>query len=394
MGSDYMTSPFDDLLKPIEEHLIVHNELMSPLILGNRIKIHSAENGIPDLDSVKIALLGIPEERNSVDYLGDELNLNEIRKSFYNLYPGNWSSGISDLGNLILGNNSEETYGRLISLLTILFKKDIIPILIGGSQDLLYSVYRSYDSIQNTVNIVNVDSNFDLGDSSKPINNLSYLGKIILEEPHNLFNYSNIGYQTYHNSQEEIDLMEKLYFEYERLGDITSDIKNVEPAMRDADLVTIDLNSVKSSEVSDNQKFSPNGFDGREICAISRYAGISNKVSSFGIYEYEVSVNDEATAMLISQMIWYFIEGFNCRVKDDNFNNPEEFNKYTVLVQNQELIFYKSLKTNRWWVETPLITNLDNKNNKLSLLACMQSDYDTAVKGNIPNRWHKAYKKN
>ena len=71
-----MTSPFDDLLKPVDEHLIVHNELMSPLILGNRIKIHSAENGIPDLDSVKIALLGIPEERNSVDYLGDELNLN------------------------------------------------------------------------------------------------------------------------------------------------------------------------------------------------------------------------------------------------------------------------------------------------------------------------------
>ena len=87
MGSDYMTSPFDDLLKPVDEHLIVHNELMSPLILGNRIKIHSAENGIPDLDTVKIALLGIPEERNSVDYLGDELNLNEIRKSFYNLYP-------------------------------------------------------------------------------------------------------------------------------------------------------------------------------------------------------------------------------------------------------------------------------------------------------------------
>ena len=164
--------------------------------------------------------------------------------------------------------------------------------------------------------------------------------------------------------------------------------------MRDADLVTLDLNSIKSSEVSDNQKFSPNGFNGREICAISRYAGISNKVSSFGIYEYKASVNDEATAMLISQMIWYFIEGYNCRVKDDNFNNPAEFNKYTVLVQDQELIFYKSLKTSRWWVETPLISNLNNKNNDLSLLACMQSDYDTAVKGNIPNRWYKAYKKN
>ena len=124
MGSDYLTSPFDDLLKPVDDHLLVHNELMSSLILGNRIKIHSSQKGIPDLDSVKIAILGVPEERNSVDYLGDDLNLNEIRKSFYNLYPGNWSSQISDLGNLILGNNADGTYGRLLSLLTILFKKE------------------------------------------------------------------------------------------------------------------------------------------------------------------------------------------------------------------------------------------------------------------------------
>ena len=94
--------------------------------------------------------------------------------------------------SLILGENVEQTYGRIISLTSILFEKNIIPIIIGGSQDLLYANYRAYDSFKNTVNLVNIDSNFDLGDSSKPINNLSYLGKIILEEPHNLFNYSNL----------------------------------------------------------------------------------------------------------------------------------------------------------------------------------------------------------
>ena len=393
MGSDYMTSPFDDLLKPVDEHLIVHNELMSPLILGNRITIHSTENGIPDLDSVKIALLGIPEERNSVDYLGDELNLNEIRKSFYNLYPGNWSSGISDLGNLILGDNSEETYGRLISLLTILFKKDIIPILIGGSQDLLYSVYRSYDSIQNTVNIVNVDSNFDLGDSSKPINNLSYLGKIILEEPHNLFNYSNIGYQTYHNSQEEIDLLDNLYFAAYRLGEVCSKIRLVEPVMRDEDIVSLDMKSIRASELSSRQKFSPNGFDGKEICAISRYAGISNKVSSFGIYEYKSSNEDEVTEMLISQIIWYFIEGVNYRVVDAEFNNEDQYNKFNVIVDKYELIFYKSKTTSRWWIEI-FGEGSNTKLKQTTLLPCTIEDYETAKKGNIPDRWFKAIKKN
>ena len=393
MGSDYLTSPFDDLLKPVDDHLIVHNELKSSLILGNRIRIHSVKNGIPDLDSVKIALIGVPEERNSVDYIGDELNLNEIRKSFYNLYPGNWSLEISDLGNLILGNNAEESYGRLVSLMTILLKKNIIPVLIGGSQDLLYPIYRSYDSFQNTVNIVNVDPNFDLGDSSRPINNLSYLGKIILEEPHNLFNYSNIGYQTYHNSQEEIDLMNNLYFEAYRLGDVSSKIRLVEPVMRDAHIVSIDMKSVRSSELSSRQKFSPNGFDGKEICTISRYAGISNKVSSFGIFEYKSSNEDEVTEMLISQIIWYFIEGVCCRVKDSDFNNEDIYNKFTVIVDEYELIFYKNNITSRWWIEI-FGEGSNTKLKQTTLLPCTIEDYETAKNGDIPERWFKAVKKN
>ena len=393
MGSDYLTSPFDDLLKPVDDHLIVHNELMTQLILGNRISIHSSENGIPDLDDIKVAIVGIPEERNSVDFLGDNLNLNEIRKSFYNLYPGNWSTKIADLGNLILGGSADETYGRVVSLLTILFKKKIIPIIIGGSHDLLYSIYRAYDSIQNTVNIVNVDSNFDLGDSSKPINNLSYLGKIVLDQPHNLFNYSNIGYQTYHNSQEEIDLIKKLFFEAYRLGEVSSDLKLVEPVMRDADIVSIDMKSVRASELSSRQKFSPNGFDGKEICTISRYAGISNKVSSFGIFDYKSSSEDEVTEMLISQILWYFIEGINCRIIDSDFSNEEEYNKFTVIVDEYELIFYMNKITSRWWIEI-FGEGSNTKLKQTTLLPCTSEDYETAKKGIIPERWFKAVKKN
>jgi len=393
MASEFLTSPFDNLLKPVDDHLIVHNELMSSLILGNRIKIHTSQNGLPDLDSVKIVIIGIPENRNSVDYLGDELNLNEIRKSFYNLYPGNWSSNIADLGNLILGENVEQTYGRLISLLSILFEKGIIPLIVGGSHDLLYANYRSYDSFKSTVNIVNIDSNFDLGDSSKPINNLSYLGKIILDEPHNLFNYSNLGFQTYHNSQEEIDLMENLYFESYRLGEVSSNIRLAEPVMRDADIVSIDLKSVRASELSSRQKFSPNGFDGKEICALSRYAGISNKVTSFGIYEYKSSNEDEITEMLISQIIWYFIEGVNCRVKDSDFQNEQDYNKFTVIVDEYELVFYQNKITSRWWIEI-IGEGSNNKLKQNTLLPCTHDDYEDAKNGMIPERWFKAIKKN
>ena len=393
MGSEFLTSPFDNLLKPVDDHLIVHNELMSSLILGNKIQIHTSEHGIPDLDTTKIVIIGIPENRNSIDYLGDELNLNEIRKSLYNLYPGNWSTEISDLGNLILGESVEQTYGRIISMLSILFEKNIIPIIIGGSHDLLYANYRAYDSFKSTVNIVNIDSNFDIGDSAKPINNLSYLGKIILDEPHNLFNYSNLGYQTYHNSQEEIDLMENLYFESYRLGEVCSNIRLSEPVMRDADIVSVDLKSVRASELSSRQKFSPNGFDGKEICTLSRYAGISNRVSSFGIYEYKSSNEDEITEMLISQIVWYFIEGVNCRIQDSDFQNDEDYNKFTVIVDEYELVFYQNKITSRWWIE--IIG--DGSNNKLkqnALLPCTLDDYEVAKNGMIPERWFKAIKKN
>ncbi len=393
MDSDYLTSPFDNLLKPVDEHLIVHNGLLSPLILGNSINIHTNETGLPDLDSTDIALIGVPENRNSLEYLGEEINLNEIRKSFYNLSPGNWSCNISDLGNLILSDNAEETYGRLVSMLTILLKKKIIPVIVGGSQDLLYANYRAYDSFQNTVNIVNIDSNFDIGDSSKPINNQSYLGKIILDEPHNLFNYSNIGFQTYHNSQEEIDLMDNLFFESYRLGDVSSSIKIVEPVMRDADIVSIDLKSIKSSELSSRQKFSPNGFDGKEICTISRYAGISNKVTSFGIFEYKSSNEDEITEMLISQILWYFIEGVNCRLNDTDFENEDEYNIYSLTVEEYELTFFKSNITSRWWIEI-FGEGSNTKLKQRTLLPCTMEDYEEAKSGNIPERWLKAIKKN
>jgi len=381
-------------LSPVDDLILSHMNLNSSLILGKRINIYSDVSAPLELDDVDIAIIGVSEYRNTHNSVGEDFSLNEVRKTLYNLFPGNWSLNISDLGDLRLGDTVSDTYLALQSIVSELLKNNIIPVIIGGSQDITYANYRSYDYLEKTVNIVNIDPNFDLGDSSKPMKNNSYLGKIILDKPHNLFNYSTLGYQTYFNSQEEIDLMQKLYFEAYRLGELSNNIQNVEPVLRDANIVTLDLKSVRSSEVSSKQKFSPNGFSGKEICAISRYAGISNKVSSFGVYEYIPSVEDEATEMLIAQVIWYFIEGVNCRVMDSNFYNTADFQKYTVLVDEQELIFLKSLKSSRWWVEIPFLQNSNNKLEDHSLLPCMHQDYVDASKGVVPERWYKAQKKN
>ncbi|BAO76337.1 formimidoylglutamase [Winogradskyella sp. PG-2] len=383
-----------NFLTPVSDAVLAHNELTAQQALGKKVKIHSRQNGIPDLEGVQLAIIGVQENRNDVNYIGTNISFDSIRKTLYTLFPGNWYTTIADLGDIEPGETVDDTYFAIRTAIAVLVEKEVIPIVLGGSQDLTYANYRAYDSILPMVNIVSVDTNFDLGDANLPIKNNSYVGKVIVEEPYNLFNYSTIGYQTYFNSQEEIDLMEKLYFEAYRLGDISGDINKVEPLMRDAHMVSIDLKSVRAAEVSENQKYSPNGFTGKEICAISRYAGISNKVSSFGVYEYYASQKDNATSMLVAQMIWYFIEGVNCRVKDDDFLNENYYQKYTILVEEDELIFYKSLKTGRWWIEIPFLPDVNNKLKKHTLLPCMHSDYVSATQGEVPERWYKAYRKN
>ncbi|WP_445732494.1 formimidoylglutamase [Mariniflexile sp.] len=383
-----------NFLSPVSDIVLAHNELLSLQALGRKIRVHSSQKGIPDLNGVQMAILGVLENRNDVNYIGEEFQLNDIRKSFYSLFPGSWNVVIADLGDINKGESVEDTYFALKTTIAILIKKNIIPIIIGGTQDLTYPNYRAYDTIMPMVNIVNVDGKFDLGDSTKPIKNDSFVGKIILDQPYNLFNYATIGYQTYFNSQEEKDLMDNLYFESYRLGAVSKDITLVEPVMRDANIVSIDLSAVKGSEVSLNQKFSPNGLDGKEICAIARYAGISNKVSSFGIYEYKPSKDDDMTSMLISQMLWYFIEGVNFRVKDDNFSDERSYQKFITLVDSQELVFYKSNKTGRWWIEIPFLTEINNKLKRHTLLPCMHQDYQDACNNKVPDRWYKAFQKN
>ena len=383
-----------NFLSPVSDSVLAHNELLAYQTIGKKLKIHSQQNGIPDIDDVQIAILGVLENRNDINYIGEEFNLNEIRKSLYALFPGNWHTVVADLGDINKGETVEDTYFALKTTISILIQKNIIPIIIGGSQDLSYANYRAYDTLMPMVNVVNIDSRFDLGDSSKPMKNNSFVGKIILDQPYNLFNYATIGYQTYFNSQEEIDLMDKLYFESYRLGEVSNDITIVEPVLRDANLVSVDLNALKASEVNLKQKFSPNGLDGKEICAISRYAGISNKVSSFGIYEYKPSHDDEITSGLVAQMIWYFVEGVNYRVKDDDFLNDDNYNKFITLVDDEELIFYKSNKTERWWIEIPFLEEINNKLKRHTLLPCTHKDYLEACNNKVPERWYKAFQKN
>ncbi|RXP54120.1 arginase [Lutibacter sp. HS1-25] len=381
-----------EYLLPVDDSLIAHAKMQPSHCFGQQIKIHSLKHGFPVLDTIKIAIVGVQESRAAIGNEGTGDNIDAIREELYKLFPGNWPINVADLGTIQQGNSIEDTYFALKELLSYLLKRGIIPVVIGGGQDLTYSNYRAYDALEQTVNLVSVDSKFDLGAIEDDLSSKSYLSKIVMNQPANLFNFCNIGYQTYFNSQEEIELLDSLFFEAYRLGEISNSIQVVEPILRDADIVSVDMSSVKNADAPANKQGSPNGFSGAEICAIARYAGISDKVSSFGIYEYNSMFDiKNQTAQLISQMIWYFIEGVNYRANDYPFGLKDNYQKFIVPIDDQLLNFHKSNKSGRWWME--IVVNENNKNSRHTLIPCTYQDYISATNQEIPDRWFRTLKK-
>lgn len=378
-----------DFLSPIDEEILDYVKELSTQHLGSKMVIHTKED-FPNLDKIKIAIIGVLENRGDVN-ANNDVCLITIRKELYSLFPGNWDVSIADLGDLIAGDKKEDTYFALQKVTEKLLKNKIIPIVIGGSQDLTYPLYRAYDRLEQMVNLVSIDSKFDFGKESDVILSSSYLTNIVLDEPNNLFNYSNVGFQTYYNSQEEIDLIEKLYFDAYRLGDISNNIALSEPVFRNADIVVVDLTSVKSSDSGNLITFTPNGFSGKEICTLARYSGISDKVSLFGIFNHN---NSKQESILIAQIIWYFIEGYHYRSNEYPFGSKDNYLKYIIPFEDDELIFYKSNKTERWWIEIPFISISNNKLKRNTLLPCSYEEYLGACNQELPERWWKVQRKN
>ncbi len=378
-----------EFLTPLNSEILDFANDLSSQHLASKVVFHTKDD-FPDLKKIKIAIIGVLENRGDKNAT-QEVYLDFIRKEFYSLFPGNWNVSIADLGDLKAGNTKEDTYFALKKVVSTLLKQSITPIVIGGSQDLTYPLYRAYDVLEQMVNLVSIDSKFDFGKETDEISTNSYLTKIILEEPNNLFNYSNVGFQTYYNSQEEIDLIEKLFFDAYRLGDVSNNISISEPVFRDADFVSLDLSSTKSADTGNLKNFIPNGFNGKEICALSRYAGISDKVSLFGIFNHNNTLQE---SVLIAQIIWYFIEGYHFRSNEYPFTTKENYLKYIVPMEDEEIIFFKSNKTERWWIEIPFIINGNNKLQKNTLLPCSYDEYLGACDQTPPERWWKAQRKN
>lgn len=363
---------------------------------GKIINAYTVGNDFPDLENVQLAIIGVEEDRKALNNEGCSLAADYVRENFYRLYQGNYHSKIVDLGNIKKGNSIEDTYFAVTDAIAALLKKNIVPIIIGGSQDLTYCSYLAYQKMEQTINIVAVDSSFDIGDGDKELNSQSYLSKIILHKPNILFNFSNIGYQSYFVEQTSVELMDKLYFDAHRLGQVRKKMEDVEPIVRNADLVSFDVSAIRQSDAPGNGNASPNGFYGEEACQITRYAGLSDKLSSIGFYEINPAFDtNKQTAHLVAQMIWYFIDGFYNRKQDYPIVDKSEYTKYRVSIKGHEheIVFYKSNKSDRWWMDVPYPVNHQIKFERHHMVPCSYSDYETACSDEMPDSWWQTYQK-
>ena len=354
----------------------------------------------PDLETEKpdLALFGVQDDRMSTGNSGCADGANAVRKQLYVLYQGDYDLRLADLGNIRAGETVADTYAAVKAVCAELIKDGILPVIIGGGQDITYAQYLAYEKLEQRVDVSIIDSRFDIDQEqteSAPLNAQTYINHIILHEPDYLFNLNNLAYQTYFVSKESIAMYEKLYFNAMRLGLIAGQVDHAEPIIRSADMVSFDMAAIRYSDAPGCAHSTVNGLFGDEACQLCRYAGMSDKLTSIGFYEYNPTLDRrEQTALLLAQMIWYFIDGFYGRKHDAPLVPKSAYITYRTSVHNDayELVFVKSKKSDRWWMQVPY-SGSKSVNERYHLVPCRYEDYQTAVSGEMPDLWWKTHQK-
>ncbi|RAW03402.1 formimidoylglutamase [Pseudochryseolinea flava] len=375
------------LFSPVDES-IYHN-ITSPGSFHRNIRVFGDK--MPDYKDAHIAIFSVAESRGSKNNEGCNAGADEIRRKLYNLKKGTGAYRIIDLGHLKPGHDLDESYVRISEVCRMLLESNVLPIILGGSHDLDYGQYSSYETLEKLVSFLNIDASLDLDDrkdeSSTP--STQHIHKILLHEPNYLFSYTHLAYQSYLIDPMSVAILEKLYFEAFRIGQIRNNLQEIEPAIRTADLLSFDITAIRSADAPGNANAQPFGLTGEEACQLCWYAGLNEKLSSVGFYEYNPSFDDahKKTAAVIATMLWYFIEGYYHRKHEQNFKS-NDFLKYSVSmpVEPEVITFYKSKFSEKWWIEVPY-PNGRERYSRNSIVPCSYADYQTAVKGEVPERY-------
>jgi arginase family enzyme len=382
----------NDYFDPVSLESPINEHLSDKAVFCRNINIHTPDSPIARLEEFGLALIGVPEDRGAT-LSGSALAPDLIRHQLYQLFRVNPSLKIIDLGNLKTGNTNQDTYFALRDVILEMSSHKLITICMGGSQDLTYGIYLAYEKMERKFSFATVDSRLDMGVIADEIKPESYLIPILSRKKELLFSYTNIGHQTYFVDHGDLDFLRDNFHNSIRLGEFRQDPGKVEPYLRDAAFLSLDMNAIRQADSPGCIKPSPNGFTGEEICQISRFAGLSNSMTTFGVFNIlPVADLGEQSTHLAAQLLWYFMDGVSQRIEENPHASPDSFKKFIVSLNDMDhdIIFYKSLETDRWWFEVPV---LQKGRSRHALISCSHDDYQRACNHEIPDRWLNAFQK-
>lgn len=336
---------------------------------------------------ISVALIGVPNDTNTPNK-GTAKAPDEIRRHLYELSEFDAALKIVDLGNLKKGKTDQDTYFALRDIIDYQKENDIISIVLGGGQDISVGIARAYHD-NKKFSLAIADSRVDIKTSREVSNAANFVSRILRENPA-LFHLQFIGLQSHFVSPATLRFLKEQTFDYLQLGHIRDNYAVLEPVLRNAHFLSFDISAVRHSDAPGHYSVSPNGFTGEEACMTARYAGLSNRLSTFGLFEANPQIDKPgATAALAAQMVWYFLEGVTGRRKEDPEIDKKPFKQYYVEMENagEPLVFYHHQPTNRWWTELYY-----NEGDSI-VIACRESDYKQAAAKEIPDIWWEYIRK-
>jgi arginase family enzyme len=337
-----------------------------------------------------IVIVGAPESRNSSNQ-GSSKSPDLVRSYFFSLSSFALKIRIIDAGNLKPTKTPSDSYSAIKDLADYFLSKKATLIILGGTQEISFAVYQAIREHRKSIGVTMVDSRLDFGSNDGDFCSTAYFQKFFDEPITNLFNISLVGYQGYLVDSKQIDTITKLHHEALRLGFVRGNLREVEPTFRDSDFVSFDIGAIRHSDCPGNLFPSPNGLYAEEACQLSRFAGLSDKTCCFGIFEHNPELDPTFQgAHLSAQLIWHFIEAFSQRKNEDS-NNNADFKKFIVdsTTPGIEMVFYKSMVSDNWWMEIPISNKVLFPSGKM-VVACSYNDYVAASKQELPERWIRA----
>ncbi len=380
-----------NFLTPIKINEIVDLKKLSVNQWGHQVAINDGNEEL-EWQGFRAAILGLNFDDENEGDTNCASAPDLIRSEFYKLFNWERNMQLIDLGNLNPGSDKKNTYDNLATVVEMLLEQNVFPIIIGGTHDYTYGQFMAYERQEIPINLVVVDETIDLQHPELGKDSKSFLYKILAHQPNFITNFFHLCHQHYLVDPEMVDTLEKFHFSCFRLGEFKENIKRLEPLVRNADMVSIDLSSLRYSDAPGQLSTSPHGLTGEEACALTRYIGFGDKVSSLGLFEYFPSNdNNRQTARLAAQMLWYFIDGFTARRYDYPQLFTEDFLNYKVpLEETQKIEFVKSKNDEKWWMKVPVMNGTEVE--RIELVPCAYEDYLKSIHyKEVPERWLKHF---